>query len=408
MPQQHSQQNDAKVEHTTSPQLSNKLKDSSLLQQQQQYNNYPVRHSPGTLHKNLADRTSSPISSPVQRFTPSTTRFSSQDLVNGLTQPNYNNNNSNNNASNSSGGNELPTLPPLNTSSPHLMNNNNSSNNSSSNRSRWTPEEDSMVRPSLNNMTPTPTPQQQQTRQADPSVLIQYQSIPSRDERQLMSPYPQRHPQAQPSPPQQQEVFPNNNNNNSNGTSDVGPYGCGVPNCFASFSASNSLFYHVKNTHTNTEDVIKPYRCAMPSCLKRYKNINGLQYHLREAKGSSGHGGIGNPEGSANSEAHANVKPYTCQIPGCKKAYRTANGLRYHQVHGHNMQPQQQQQQMMEVAMQQQPSQLMHPMQAMHNQQQLHAQQQGRPLQQQPQPSQQQQQPQQYRLQREKWMNNNI
>ncbi|KAI7893937.1 uncharacterized protein EV154DRAFT_392570, partial [Mucor mucedo] len=58
-------------------------------------------------------------------------------------------------------------------------------------------------------------------------------------------------------------------------------YGCGVMNCFASFSASNGLFYHMKNVHPNIEDIFKPYRCAMPTCPKRYKNINGLQYHLR-------------------------------------------------------------------------------------------------------------------------------
>ncbi|ORE04870.1 hypothetical protein BCV72DRAFT_186743, partial [Rhizopus microsporus var. microsporus] len=65
---------------------------------------------------------------------------------------------------------------------------------------------------------------------------------------------------------------------------------CGVAGCFASFSASNGLFYHMKNSHSNLEQTEKPYRCAVPNCTKRYKNINGLQYHLREAKGSSGHG----------------------------------------------------------------------------------------------------------------------
>lgn len=72
--------------------------------------------------------------------------------------------------------------------------------------------------------------------------------------------------------------------------SDLNPYGCDIPGCYASFPQSSGLFYHMKSAHPNLEGVDKPYRCAMPSCSKRYKNINGLQYHLREAKGSSGHG----------------------------------------------------------------------------------------------------------------------
>lgn len=72
--------------------------------------------------------------------------------------------------------------------------------------------------------------------------------------------------------------------------SELNPYGCDIPGCYASFPQSSGLFYHMKSAHPNLEGYPKPYRCAMPNCTKRYKNINGLQYHLREAKGSSGHG----------------------------------------------------------------------------------------------------------------------
>ncbi|KAI9318567.1 hypothetical protein BX666DRAFT_1513859 [Dichotomocladium elegans] len=71
--------------------------------------------------------------------------------------------------------------------------------------------------------------------------------------------------------------------------SELNPYGCDIPGCYASFPQSSGLFYHMKTAHPSLEGYDKPYRCAIPNCSKRYKNINGLQYHLREAKGSSGH-----------------------------------------------------------------------------------------------------------------------
>lgn len=183
---------------------------------------------------------------------------------------------------------------------------------------------------------------QQQQQQPDASVLVQYQ----RDDRRTLvtSPYSR-----------QPELY--------NG-GEMGPYGCGVMGCFATFPASNALFYHMKNTHPSIDDIEKPFKCAMPNCSKRYKNINGLQYHLRDAKGSSGHG---------TGEQEMNAKAFVCQIPGCKKAYRTQNGLRSHQQRGHNVQP---------SMLQQQPQQHLPPhlMQSIQQQMNLHQmQQQFRP-----------------------------
>ncbi|KAI8095646.1 hypothetical protein BDF21DRAFT_406392 [Thamnidium elegans] len=124
---------------TTSPQLSNKLKDPSLLQQQQQqqqqYNYNPIRQSPINTNSELLKSNNfpsrsyrSPITSPTQGYS---NGFNSQDIVAGLTQPNYNANSVHN-----SPGNELPTLPPLNVSSPQL----------SANRQRWTPDDEKLAR----------------------------------------------------------------------------------------------------------------------------------------------------------------------------------------------------------------------------------------------------------------------
>ncbi|KAI9278281.1 hypothetical protein BDA99DRAFT_491709 [Phascolomyces articulosus] len=136
---------------------------------------------------------------------------------------------------------------------------------------------------------------------------------------------------------------------------ELSPYGCDVPGCYASFPVSSGLFYHMKTAHPTLDGVEKPYRCAMPNCTKRYKNINGLQYHLREAKGTSGHPAL---TAAANAAASANgegvgpglggagtviderlAKSFKCHAAGCKKAYRTQNGLRYHQSHVHSIPP---------------------------------------------------------------------
>jgi hypothetical protein len=116
---------------------------------------------------------------------------------------------------------------------------------------------------------------------------------------------------------------------------EMNPYGCDVPGCYASFSASSGLFYHMKGAHANLEGISKPYRCAIPGCTKRYKNINGLQYHIRDAKGSSGHAPTIIREDNTIDSPLSDNRPYKCQVPRCKKAYRTPNGLHYHVQHGH-------------------------------------------------------------------------
>ncbi|KAJ1678120.1 Transcriptional regulator of ribosomal biogenesis proteins, partial [Spiromyces aspiralis] len=67
----------------------------------------------------------------------------------------------------------------------------------------------------------------------------------------------------------------------------------------------------------------KPYRCQVPGCGKAYKNPNGLKYH--------------NQHGHCNtaSDAQNAYKPYKCQVPDCGKAYKNLNGLKYHVQHAH-------------------------------------------------------------------------
>jgi hypothetical protein len=65
----------------------------------------------------------------------------------------------------------------------------------------------------------------------------------------------------------------------------------------------------------------RPFRCVVPGCGKAYKNANGLKYHAFH--------------GHADQMQPAAAKPYRCLVPGCGKTYKNANGLKYHATHAH-------------------------------------------------------------------------
>lgn len=69
----------------------------------------------------------------------------------------------------------------------------------------------------------------------------------------------------------------------------------------------------------------KPYRCHMEDCDKAYKNANGLKYHRL-------HGHCSPTDGSDLLDAS---KPYTCSLGTCRKRYKNLNGLKYHIEHTH-------------------------------------------------------------------------
>ncbi|RGB43701.1 hypothetical protein C1646_661247 [Rhizophagus diaphanus] len=66
-----------------------------------------------------------------------------------------------------------------------------------------------------------------------------------------------------------------------------------------------------------SEGDIYPYKCAIPGCPKAYKNANGLKYHNEHGHASqSGNG--------------AREKPWACHLGGCLKTYSSKGGLIYH------------------------------------------------------------------------------
>ncbi|KAI8342091.1 hypothetical protein BC941DRAFT_466991 [Chlamydoabsidia padenii] len=73
-------------------------------------------------------------------------------------------------------------------------------------------------------------------------------------------------------------------------------------------------------------DADKPYRCDVPGCDKAYKNPNGLKYHRM-------HGHCESTD--SDNEADALQKPYQCSVMGCRKRYKNMNGLKYHIEHSH-------------------------------------------------------------------------
>ncbi|KAL7318663.1 Transcriptional regulator of ribosomal biogenesis proteins [Mucor circinelloides] len=81
-----------------------------------------------------------------------------------------------------------------------------------------------------------------------------------------------------------------------------------------------------KNQKNNYDELIeKPYRCQVEDCDKAYKNANGLKYHRL-------HGHCPPSEGSEALDAN---KPYTCSLGNCRKRYKNLNGLKYHMEHTH-------------------------------------------------------------------------
>ncbi|GES96514.1 hypothetical protein GLOIN_2v852768 [Rhizophagus clarus] len=66
-----------------------------------------------------------------------------------------------------------------------------------------------------------------------------------------------------------------------------------------------------------SEADIYPYKCSIPGCPKAYKNANGLKYHNEHGHASqSGNG--------------AREKPWACNLGGCLKTYSSKGGLIYH------------------------------------------------------------------------------
>ncbi|ORZ06718.1 hypothetical protein BCR42DRAFT_427078 [Absidia repens] len=81
------------------------------------------------------------------------------------------------------------------------------------------------------------------------------------------------------------------------------------------------------------DDTHRPYRCLVFGCDKAYKNANGLKYH-------KAHGHC-HDKMNENLEEMAQ-KPYMCSLLvrgkgrfSCGKRYKNLNGLKYHIQHGH-------------------------------------------------------------------------
>ncbi|KAI9248526.1 hypothetical protein BDA99DRAFT_524946 [Phascolomyces articulosus] len=75
----------------------------------------------------------------------------------------------------------------------------------------------------------------------------------------------------------------------------------------------------------NNANADKPYKCNVPGCQKAYKNPNGLKYHNQH----------GHCELVTDESENIASKPYQCTIGDCGKRYKNLNGLKYHIEHSH-------------------------------------------------------------------------
>nr|CAG8434006.1 13831_t:CDS:2 [Entrophospora candida] len=75
-----------------------------------------------------------------------------------------------------------------------------------------------------------------------------------------------------------------------------------------------------KDLSTQSEDKY-PYKCTILGCPKVYKNANGLKYH--------------NEHGHVEQNDNGRSKPFPCRVAGCNKSYGSKGGLIYHINHSH-------------------------------------------------------------------------
>ncbi|CCG84344.1 protein of unknown function [Taphrina deformans PYCC 5710] len=91
----------------------------------------------------------------------------------------------------------------------------------------------------------------------------------------------------------------------------------------------------IEHPGSNLVVVEKPYKCPVPGCDKAYKNQNGLKYHKMHGNCAA------NPIAFAAAQASGQPvsymvqenKPYSCNL--CAKRYKNLNGLKYHTAHSH-------------------------------------------------------------------------
>ncbi|PCH33331.1 hypothetical protein WOLCODRAFT_159989 [Wolfiporia cocos MD-104 SS10] len=136
-------------------------------------------------------------------------------------------------------------------------------------------------------------------------------------------------------------------------TDDVPAYACGHPRCWpadasgssACYATSKELLNHNKMEHVDDMGGSTPFRCGLAGCKKSWKSINGLQYHLQMSKThfQQALSTMTPPPAATTDSSSATAaatapktrKTFPCTRAGCGKQYKQLAGLQYHLAHGH-------------------------------------------------------------------------
>ncbi|ELA47763.1 hypothetical protein VCUG_00724 [Vavraia culicis subsp. floridensis] len=85
----------------------------------------------------------------------------------------------------------------------------------------------------------------------------------------------------------------------------------------ANFNVSRSV--GTEGVQADPLEKCKPYRCDITGCKKAYTSAYGLRYHIE-----NGH-----------VQKDDSNKPHICSFSNCGKRYKNSNGLKYHLEHFH-------------------------------------------------------------------------
>lgn len=121
---------------------------------------------------------------------------------------------------------------------------------------------------------------------------------------------------------------------------------CAPPNLFFPAAGTSSAAAMGSNAATSSAAALQKNMAMPVAGLQGMAGVTAAPPAKREKTVPGFHGSANGLESSLANPSAFSDRPYKCTSPGCDKAYKQMNGLKYHRIHGqcnqNNMPPQQQ------------------------------------------------------------------